>query len=81
MWKMLLHLHVNQNLMMMITHQFQHVFWVLKRTMRRFFLSTHNIGFGRGIRKMNFSYTLLSGGLSYRGFTLIFCSTVGVNNL
>ena len=35
-------------------HQFKHLFWVLKRTvsMRRFFLSTHNICFGSGIRKL-----------------------------
>ena len=33
------------------------------------------------LRKIIFTYALLSGGLSYRGFTLIFCSTVGVNKL
>ena len=38
------------------------MFWVLKN--RLVLLSTHNICFGREIRKIIFSYGLLSGGLT-----------------
>ena len=40
------------------------VFWVLNETV---LLRTHNICFGLEIRKIIFSFALLSGGLVYKG--------------
>ena len=46
---------LNHNLI----YQFKHLFWVLKCTVFAL-LSTHNIFFGLGIKKMIFNYVLLS---------------------